>query len=385
MKKHFTSFFIFTLLFFFNPYIYADNEASFKLEELKYNIIYPNEVECEYGAFYHSEYAPIVINIPDTVLYNGKKFAVTRIAKQAFKYFRKTKSIILPATIRSIGKEAFMECNSLQSIYLPEKLHSIGDRAFYSSGIQDTIHISSYTTYLGDEVFSYCINLKHISVENNNRNYTSENGMLFNKNKTILHTCPTEKIGNFQLPVTLTQINPRAFAGCRDLKEITIPQGVLSIGEDAFRGCINLREITIPESVKSIGQCAFYNCKSLRNITLPEFIVKIDSATFAHCTNLTEVNLPEGLKSIEEEAFSNCKSLKKIILPKSIEYIGKGIFYRSYNLKEITVNWDNPKKTQILGIFSIRDTGHIILSIPKGKKRKYMRHAIWRNLDIRER
>ena len=42
----------------------------------------------------------------------------------------------------------------------------------------------------------------------------------------------------------------------------------MKINDRAFAGCGDLRSVTIPETVKSIGKQAFYNCKQLRNITI---------------------------------------------------------------------------------------------------------------------
>ena len=61
-------------------------------------------------------------------------------------------------------------------------------------------------------------------------------------------------------------IEEKAFSGCSNLKQITIPSGVETIGDYAFEGCESLESITIPDSVTSIGSYAFRYCYSLTNI-----------------------------------------------------------------------------------------------------------------------
>ena len=63
----------------------------------------------------------------------------------------------------------------------------------------------------------------------------------------------------------VTSIVGWAFAYCRSLTSITIPNGVTRIGSSAFYGCSELKSITIPNSVTSIGDCAFYKCINLKS------------------------------------------------------------------------------------------------------------------------
>jgi len=86
---------------------------------------------------------------------------------------------------------------------------------------------------------------------------------LYNKDKTILHTYPAGKKGNFTIPNGVITIEKAAFYGCIGLNSVTIPDSVTSIGDRAFYGCRNLTSVTIPDSVTSIGDWAFLNCTSV--------------------------------------------------------------------------------------------------------------------------
>ena len=70
------------------------------------------------------------------------------------------------------------------------------------------------------------------------------------------------------LPVTT--IGYQAFFGCRNLKEIVIPDSVTSIDYEAFYNCISLKEVVVPDSVTSIGESAFIGCISLTEVVIPD-------------------------------------------------------------------------------------------------------------------
>ena len=115
-------------------------------------------------------------------------------------------------------------------------------------------------------------------------------------------------ITSITLPDSVNEIAGGAFAGCRKIKEVTIPEGVTALppayfGEGMFKGCIKLETVKLPKSLKSVGEQAFERCLSLECIEIPE--------------NVTE---------IEKRAFANCKKLKKVIVHGKIKKLGDGVF-----------------------------------------------------------
>ena len=106
------------------------------------------------------------------------------------------------------------------------------------------------------------------------------NGVLFNKEKTVLHTYPAGKTGDkYNIPERVTYIEESAFYGCTSLTSITIPDSVTSIGSAAFKECTSLASITIPETVSYISFWAFLGCTRLKNVTFlgdaPEIAVSV--------------------------------------------------------------------------------------------------------------
>ena len=71
-------------------------------------------------------------------------------------------------------------------------------------------------------------------------------------------------------------------------------------------------KVTIPGSVKEIGRNAFWSCKNLKEVTLNEGLEKIVAGAFDN-TNVESITIPGSVKEIDKGAFSWCKNLKKVI------------------------------------------------------------------------
>jgi len=116
---------------------------------------------------------------------------------------------------------------------------------------------------IGEFAFN-CTSLTAINVAAGNSVYTAENGVLYNKDKTVLHKYPQGKTdSSFIILNSVISIGESAFSDCANLTNISIPNSVTSIGESAFSGCTSLASITIPNSVTSIGKYAFDTCTGL--------------------------------------------------------------------------------------------------------------------------
>ena len=308
--------------------------------------------------------------IPDTI--DG--LVVTSVNSEAFAECTSLTSITIPDSVTSIGTRAFQNCTSLSSITIPDSVTSIGDYAFYLCTSLTSITMPDSVTSIGGNPFSTCNSLTAIEVGADNSNYSSEDGVLFNNDKTIIIGYPNGKTDpNYVIPDSVTSIGDAAFGGCTSLTSITIPDSVTSIGDFAFQNCRSLTSIIIPDSVTSIGRYAISNCTSLTSITIPDSVTSIEEYTFwvctslssitipdsvtsigrgaFHvCTSLTSITIPDSVTSIEDYTFWDCTSLTSITIPDGVTSIGNYAFYKCTSLTSITI----PDKVTSIGVNSFR-------------------------------
>lgn len=227
-------------------------------------------------------------------------------------------------------------CRGLQNvthINIPESVHSIGEEAFYASGLT-SVTIPSGVRNIG--LGAFIANITSIDVEENNINYSSQNGVLFDKDKSLLVQYPTGKDASYYtIPNGVKTIASRAFESSK-LISVTIPTSVANIGERALMYSHNLKSLTIPKSVKSIENetCAF--CENLTSVTIPGSVKSIEEDAFEHCERLASVIMDKGIERIGAFAFSNC-GLINLVIPNSVRSIGVGAFKSCEELTTVTL------------------------------------------------
>lgn len=217
-----------------------------------------------------------------------------------------------------------------------------------------------------------------------------------NFNETVLIIAPTDGDGT-----PTTSISSNAFANCKSLKYIEIPNTVQELGYDVFMGCEYVERVKIPfigmsssatgEQAKlgamfalnkyegensntsvpasltdvvvtggsvpekafdgcayivhvdltqcdiSIKQYAFRGCTSLTSVKLPESLLTIYSGAFANCTSLQQIDIPDLVSSIGVAAFRYCEQLRKVVLPDTLTSIGNFAFDDCLELQHITI------------------------------------------------
>ena len=209
--------------------------------------------------------------------------SVTSIGKYAFSGCLSLKSITMPNSVTEIGSYAFRDCSSLTSITIPDGVASIGNWAFKDCTSLASVTIPSSVAEIGGYVFENCISLTEIKVASTNSNFTSADGILYDKDKTTIKCYPAgKKNESYTINDGVVHIGFEAFEYCINLKSVIIPSSVKSIEAYAFIGCANLRSVTIPDSVTQIGREAFENCKNLMSVTIPSSVENIYTLTFGY-------------------------------------------------------------------------------------------------------
>ena len=234
-------------------------------------------VLCEENGHTYDNASDTMCNVCDTEreipIPDGLKYGISNNeAVFITDYTGSAKTIAIPATIEGypvtkITDQAFCYSLTLTSITIPDSVTSIGDMAFV-----------------------YCTSLTSITVDADNQYYSSQDGVLFNKDKTTLIQYPIGKTAtSYTIPDSVTTIGMYAFDGCSKLTSITIPDSVTTIDNGAFSGCTALTSVTIPDSVTTIGRAAFYGCSSLTSVTIPNSVTTINNYAFSNCSSLTDV------------------------------------------------------------------------------------------------
>ena len=245
------------------------------------------------------------------ILFNIKlPNSLTSIGEAAFKYCLGFNSITIPNSVTKIGRSAFYHCTSLKTITLSNSLTTIEFFAFFECENLTSITIPKSVTSIETHAFTSCSGT--IVVEEGNKNYSSLNGVLFNKNQTKLIKCPTSLSGNYIIPNTVDSIEINAFFHCSLLTSVSNISSLTTIGGAAFGSCTNLTSLSLPNTVTSIGASCFEFCSNLASITIPSSITSIESKTFYNCSSLASITLPNSVSSIGISAFYGCTSLKTI-------------------------------------------------------------------------
>lgn len=256
--------------------------------------------------------------------------SVTSIGTATFEDCGSLSSVTIPNSVTSIGHFAFSGCSSLSGMIIPNSVTSIGSYAFSGCSSLSNVTIGSGVTSIENFAFSDCNSLTNIIVSEQNKNYSSGNGVLFNKNKTKLVSYPGGKNGSYSIPNSVTSIGHSAFSGCSGLSNVTIPDSVTSIGEYAFYNCSSLGSVTIPNSVTSVGEYTFYNCSGLSSVMIPDSVTSIGDFAFEECSSLTSITIPDSVMSIGYGAFLGCFELKHVIIPTTTS-VGEHALGMGYN------------------------------------------------------
>ncbi len=307
---------------------------------------------------------------------------ITRIANYSFQACENLRSVTLPTSVTEIRYFSFSGCTSLISIEIPNSVTIIRSNAFWDCDALTSIAIPYSVTNIQDQAFRGCNSLNSINVDSENPNYTSVDGVLFNKEATELIQYPAGKNNtSYSIPNSVTSIGKYAFYDCNNLTSVEIPNSVTLIGWGAFCGCEGLTSVTIPNSVTSIGDYAFSYCNSLTTVTLPDSITSISMALFEYSNRLTSVIIPDGVTSIGYQAFLACSDLTSITIPNSVISIENYAFYGCRNLTAIT-NYAITPQTINTEVFSNFNKSTCTLYVPAESVEAYQAADVWKDFGI---
>ncbi len=253
---------------------------------------------------------------------------------------------------------------------------------FYSSAGLTSVTIPATTTtiYNSMPISPGAKNLTEFIVDASNPNYSSEDGILYNKLKTRLILYPYGKTGTtFTVPDSVTTISDYAFNCTKNLQNVTIGANVTSMDYAInFNGCgtTALREVTISASNPNYASVdgvlmnkaentllQYPSGKTNTSYILPSSVTRIsniDNNPF-----LTSITLHSNLTTIDTYAFERSK-LTTVVIPDSVTTFGSYPFLGSTNLVSINVDNANTILKSIEGVLYSKN-GTTLIEYPDGK------------------
>ena len=191
---------------------------------------------------------------------------------------------------------------------------------------------------LGDNFLRYDSKTVSIEVDENNLVYASKNGVLFNKDFTILIKYPNNKVEDYstfvyEIPETVNKIYNYAFYRNSKIKTLKLNQNLKEIGNYAFYQCTNLSFIYFNNCLESIGHLAFREC-SLNSINLPDTLVSLGNSAFYKNATLQSAKIAGKIQNIGENIFDECSSDFSILTTESnLEYLKNIINFKNYTIQ----------------------------------------------------
>lgn len=148
------------------------------------------------------------ITIPETVVYNGHTYPVTRVGlgQGISAEPSEVTRVVISKNVKVISKSAFTLCDNLASVSLAEGVETIEGSAFSMSGLETII-----------------------------------------------------------LPASIKTVERSAFFGCGNLKAVSINSGIETIEDGAFSLCPSLSEIQIPRKLEGRMNDIFAHCETVIN------------------------------------------------------------------------------------------------------------------------
>ena len=284
------------------------------------------------------------------------KKGVNAIDYNAFKDCTELTEVELPDGLLEIGFHAFKGCKKLAKIRFPESILYIFNNAFRNCEKMKSVFVPKDVSVL--DYFEGCNKLKEIIVDNENLEYSSMDGVLYNEAQNVLIKYPEgKKDASYAIPDTVNIIEWSAFGYWNNnLVTVNLPAKLSYYSIYTFSGCKKLKQVIInddnPRFMTKDGvlfdkeqkALVFYPyAKKGTKYTIPDGIENINNGAFCNCRNLKEITFPESLKLIKRGAFENCEKLTSITLPERLIGIYNHAFFRCKKLKKVTLS----RKTRI--------------------------------------
>ena len=242
--------------------------------------------------------------------------------------------IVVGDGVTKLGNAAFDGCFKTEEIALGSGVREIAENAFYGSEV--------------GEYSSGCVALKRISVSAENANFTAQDNVLYNKDRTELLLYPMNRQKTeYVMPDSVKTVNWFAFGMNQTLEKLTVGKGIRTL-EFCLLGCNNLHSLILPDTLTAIGDSTVKMC-GLRSVTIPDSVKKLGMEAFAGCDELQKIHIGKGVTLSEDDM----------------------ILFNSPALKEVTVDPANPSMCTVDGVLFTKDRRTLLLYLGGLRQKSY--------------
>lgn len=261
------------------------------------------------------------------------EYPVVGLDERSFSCITTIKKIVLPKTIRRIGDKAFYWCSALEELEI-QSCESIGKNCFSKTKLKN-IHIPHNTSYIDVSAFLDIPTLQNITVDDNNEFFSTENGVLYNKDKSILRFCPQGKTNCITINTNCVSVSSYAFYNS-SVKQVNFNNKLEMIFTGAFRGCA-MENMMLPPHLTYIGDGAFYGVENITDIFIPSSVTEVGKEAFKFCVNAETVYIGTGVSELKQRTFEKCFKLKTVNM-QTIEKIGSYCFNDCFRMTDIDLS-----------------------------------------------
>jgi hypothetical protein len=274
--------------------------------------------------------------------------SVTNIADNAFCLCSTLTNLALGTNLINIGTQTFSDCSKLDNVIIPDSVTSIGTSTFSGCTSVTNVAIGQRVSQIGDGSFWNCWALKSIMVNPANSQYSSVDGVMFDKNQSTLIQFPQGAGGSYAVPNTVTSIGFYAFYQSSNLANVTIPSSVTNIGTAAFDNCTGLTAISVdPDNLfySSVNGVLFDKNQTILitfpgglsgSYTVPNGVTNIYFDAFDDC-HLSSVTISASVTSAGDYAFESSPLLTAVFFqgnapgtdfqPSAFSLVNATVFY----------------------------------------------------------
>lgn len=139
----------------------------------------------------------------------------------------------------------------------------IAERAFENCTKLTSVHISNTIEKIGEDAFLNCNKLEKITVDTENNYFSTQNDILYNKEKTKLVATPKMVGGDVIIPGELNVIENYSYGYLTNVNSFILSEGITQIKDEAFAYSTSIGYVVFPKSVISIGRNIFTMCQAL--------------------------------------------------------------------------------------------------------------------------